>query len=298
MGHGTNASIYSRVATKARKIQAALPRMHLLFNALRTFTFIVILAWSLIVLGIAAHFQIVLVSSDLTRFVPLALFGAAFTIFIMAVLLVLSNFRKINPVSTRLELCCLALVGTVWLALGLFMATSSSQDADVECFSEVDQSLEVTSFTTDTFHAQYRVVEAFSLFNAILSWAYFLTLLVLALRHHHLGWKRVWQTSATSSPMQRRPSEKPSQRSGSLPAPVTARMVANVMPRDGHRSRQVTHHPSSRDPAPRQSSRRSPRPQQQSGGKTYVVYVPDVNRPAESHPRTHHRRTTSPARGR
>lgn len=39
MGHGTNGSIYSRIATRARKVQAALPRMHLVFNALRAFTF-------------------------------------------------------------------------------------------------------------------------------------------------------------------------------------------------------------------------------------------------------------------
>lgn len=31
----------------------------------------------------------------------------------------LSNFRKINPVSTRVELCCLALVGVVWLGKAL-----------------------------------------------------------------------------------------------------------------------------------------------------------------------------------
>jgi len=290
----TNPSIYSRLATGARNFHAALPRMHLVFNVLRTFAFVIVLAWALIVLAIAVHFQIVLVSSELTRFVPLALFAASFTILVIGILLVLSNLRKINPVSTRVELCCLAVIGTVWLALGLLTATSSSQDADVECFSDTDESLEITSFTTDTFHAQYRVLEAFSLFNAILTWSYFLTLLVLALRHHHLGWKRVWSTPATSSPFydtQRRPSHKPSHRSGSLPAPVTARMVANVTTRGGHRPRQVTNQPSSREPARRQSPRHSPRPQQ-SGGKAYIVYVPEINRPPESRPRTHHRTTT------
>lgn len=126
------------------------------------------------------------------------------------------------------------------------------------------------------------------------AWIYFLTLLVLALRHHHLGWKRVWQTSATSSPLKRRPSQKVT-RAGSLPAPVTARMVTNIT-RSGHRSRQIMHNAPSGDPARRQLPRHSPR-SKEARGKTYVVYVPDISRPQEAHPRTH-RRATSPARGR
>ena len=133
------------------------------------------------------------------------------------------------------------------------------------------------------------------LLNSLLwiAWVYFLTLLVLALRHHHLGWKRVWQTSATTPPVKRRPSQKVPNRSGSLPTPVTARMVADFTTRHGHRSRQVMHHP----PAGGDTARRhqSPRPTprtKETRGKTYVVYVPEINRPPESHPRTQ-RRTTS-----
>jgi hypothetical protein len=115
---------------------------------------VIILAWSVIVLALAVHFQLVLASSELSmsllwrpllavlllnvlpiaRFIPLAIFAAVFTIVIMGLLyvwsiefilfthpsicsnrLVLSNFRKINPVSTRIELGCLGVVGTVWL---------------------------------------------------------------------------------------------------------------------------------------------------------------------------------------
>lgn len=300
MGHDTNSSVYSKLATRARKVQAALPRMHLVFNALRAFTFVVILAWSLIVLAIAIHFQLVLVSSELTHFVPLALFASAFTIVAIVVLLVLSTLWKVNPVSTRIELVCVGAVGTIWLALGLVMATSPSQDADVECFSESDGSLEVTGFTTDAFHAQYRVVEAFSLFNVILSWGYFLTLLVLALRHFHLGWKRVWQTPATTSPLKRRPSHKPSHRSASLPVPVTARTAekaTNVRPqhnthtsnrdRDRNRGRERRQAPPPRNPP---SGRTKP----PRGGENYKIYVQEANvsRPAAVHPRTH-RRVTS-----
>ncbi|GJJ07461.1 hypothetical protein Clacol_001663 [Clathrus columnatus] len=301
MGHGTNESIYSRIATRARKVGAALPRMHLVFNAFRAITFVAILTWSLIVLAIAVHFQILLVSSDLTRFIPLSLFTSAFTIFVILSLLVLSTLRKINPVSTRSELLLVGLAATFWLALGLLTAISPSQNADVECFDD-DGSLEVTSFNTDTFHAQYRVIEAFSLFNAILTWGYFLILLFLALRHHHLGWKAVWYTPATTSPLHRRPSQKPT-RSGSLPAPVTARGAItekphrersrhhSSSPRHGNGDRYTTtprrhHHSSRRDTAPISSSKEP----KLAGAKTYVVYVPDVTRPPDSHPRSHHRR--------
>lgn len=67
-----------------------------------------------------------------------------------------------NPVSTRLELACLGLAGTFWLgesitiiaapiaahvestALGAFLASSDSEDADVECFvSDTDTPVDV-----------------------------------------------------------------------------------------------------------------------------------------------------------
>lgn len=79
----TDTSIYNRLAKRARSVHAALPRMHLLFNVLRALIFgasiptskpffahketVVILAWSVIVLAIAIHFQLVLVSSELSE---------------------------------------------------------------------------------------------------------------------------------------------------------------------------------------------------------------------------------------
>lgn len=118
--------------------------------------------------------------------------------------LVCSALRNRNPISTRIELGCLGLLGTFWLgasqlrlvlscaqidvALGAFLASSDSENADVECYSSVDGSevVDVAGCTflaflltpckcqldvlvsTETYQAQYRVLEAFSLFNVIL----------------------------------------------------------------------------------------------------------------------------------
>ncbi|KIJ56672.1 hypothetical protein M422DRAFT_40271 [Sphaerobolus stellatus SS14] len=334
MGHGTNESIYSRIATKARRVQAALPRMHLVFNTFRTITFAVILAWSGIVLGLAVHFQKVLVSSELTHFIPFGISASAMTIIAMVLLLFLSHFWLTNPITTRTELISVALMGTVWLALGTLMATSSSADAEVECFSDSDGSLEVTSFTTDTFHAQYRVIEAFSLINAALSWGYFIILLFLALRHHYLGWKQVWKTAATSSPLQRAGSRKTPKRAGSLPAPVTARITEketprttkprnathttrNVSTRDRDRERERERHRSDRSRERRDRERdrnrdverrpyarerdqeREGRPVPPMRSKTYTyadnaLNAPPVTRPEKAHPKLP-RRSTDPA---
>lgn len=53
---------------------------------------------------------------------------------------------------------------------------------------------------TETFHAQYRVLEAFTFFNIILIWAFMLMLLFLAVRHHRWGHKMVWLWSVTAFP--------------------------------------------------------------------------------------------------
>jgi hypothetical protein len=71
-------------------------------------------------------------------------------------------------------------------ALGAFLANSESQDADVECFASpsdqtpidggctfrtekrLDLLSDSVAVSTGAYHAQYRVLEAFSLFNVIL----------------------------------------------------------------------------------------------------------------------------------
>ena len=74
-------------------------------------------------------------------------------------------------------------------ALGAFVASSDSEMADVECFSSSDADAEpidmpgckyqlaaatlpvltLLPVNTETYHAQYHVLEAFSFFNMILS---------------------------------------------------------------------------------------------------------------------------------
>ncbi|KAG6335642.1 hypothetical protein ID866_3458 [Astraeus odoratus] len=131
----------------------------------------VVLLWTVICLAIAGHFLSLLVINDLTRFVPFAIFVCSASMLILLVLLVCGVLRTGNPISTRTELACLGLLGTFWLALGAFLASSDSDDAEVECFSSADETtlVNVAGFSTDTYHAQYRVLEAFSLFNVILS---------------------------------------------------------------------------------------------------------------------------------
>jgi hypothetical protein len=114
----------------------------------------------------------VLQPSELTAFVPFAIFVSIASVLIFPALLAMSLWkREANPISTRIELGCLGLAGTLWIALGAFMGTSDAEVAEVECYaSENDtEPVSLPGFTTETFHAQYHVLEAFSLFNAVLS---------------------------------------------------------------------------------------------------------------------------------
>jgi hypothetical protein len=128
--------------------------------------------WTVVVLAIAVHLEGVLQPSELTAFVPFAIFVSIASVLIFPALLAMSLWkREANPISTRIELGCLGLAGTLWIALGAFMGTSDAEVAEVECYaSENDtEPVSLPGFTTETFHAQYHVLEAFSLFNAVLS---------------------------------------------------------------------------------------------------------------------------------
>jgi len=118
--------------------------------------------------------------------------------------------RDRNPISTRIELSCLGLLGLFWLSkvvliiasrreliffsprevLGVYLAKSDSQSADVECFAsdtstqpladsaatcEFRQTFLETSWWadqetvhTDQYQAMYRVLNSFALINAVL----------------------------------------------------------------------------------------------------------------------------------
>jgi len=159
--------------------------------------------FTLICLAMAGHFQHVLAASDLTRFVPFAIFVCTASLFIFVILLGFSFFlRERNPISTRIELACLALAGIFWLVLGVYLTTSESQSADVECFSSesATQPLDdsAASFHTDQYQAMYRVLMTFSLINATLVFIFCLGLLFLAVRRHNKGDEHMWHGPVTS----------------------------------------------------------------------------------------------------
>jgi hypothetical protein len=151
----------------------------------------------------AGHFQSVLAASDLTRFVPFAIFVCSASFFVILVLLVFSLLLKErNPISTRIEIASLGLAGIFWLVLGVFLATSESQDADVECFASADDTVPLddsaASFHTDQYQAMYRVLMTFALINAVLVLASCLILLLLAVRKHRQGDEHMWYGPVTA----------------------------------------------------------------------------------------------------
>jgi len=177
--------------------------MSSLFNTIRAIIYGLILLFTGICLAMAGHFQSVLAASDLTRFVPFAIFVCSASLFIFIVLLSFSYFlRERNPISTRIELATLGLAGIFWLILGVYLMTSEAQSADVECFTSTDLQVplddQVANFHTDQYQAMYRVLNAFSLLNAILVIFSAGVLLILALRRHWRGDEHMWHGPVTS----------------------------------------------------------------------------------------------------
>jgi len=268
------------------------------FNILRASIYSLVFLWSIICLAIAAHFQSVLSPSDLTRFVPFAIFVSSATLAIILVLSAFSVRRNMNPVSTRIELGCLGLMGTFWIALGAFLASSDSETASVECFvSESDLTPIDGGFSTETYQAQYRVLEAFSLFNAILILGFLLFLFGLALKHHTNGRKDVWLSPVTTYDWFNRDSKK----AGKLPAPVTARRSRSqsktpyTQAPKRHVSERRTHAPAPATPTPTYARRPSQTRQPQ------MAYVPRQQRPqrtrsADRYKPDYYRRDASPRR--
>ncbi|KAF7332219.1 Acetoacetyl-CoA synthetase [Mycena kentingensis (nom. inval.)] len=168
-----------------------------LFLTLRASLYGAVFVATLICLAMAGHFQSVLAASDLTRFVPFALFVSSAGLLVILALLGCGLFlRERSPISARLELASLGFLGILWLALGIFLATSDSQSADVECFTAESSSVvldeEASEFQTDQFHAMYHVLTAFSLINAVLVLLAFIVLLTLVVRRHMSGDSHMW----------------------------------------------------------------------------------------------------------
>jgi len=198
-----------------------LPTMPPLFSMVRMLIYSTVLLWTIICLAVAINLQRILSASDLTRFVPFSIFVCSASLLIFVALLAFGLRKDQNPISTKIELGCLGLAGTLWLALGVFLATSESQTAEVECFaSEFDTEPLETGFSTGAYHAQYRVIEAFSIFNVILIWGFAMFLLCLVLRQHFEGKREAWNYPVTTYPWFST-SAKP--KSSKLPAPVTTR---------------------------------------------------------------------------
>ncbi|KAH7879844.1 uncharacterized protein C8R40DRAFT_1035519 [Lentinula edodes] len=178
-----------------------------LFNSLRGGIYVAAILFTVICLAMAGHFEAVLASSDLTRFVPFALFVGSASLLIILLLQVtpcciFSCGPDRNPISTRLELASLALAGIFWLALGIYLASSDSQSADVECFASATSTQVLddssASFHTEQYQAMYRVLNAFSLINATLLLIFAFGLFLLALRRHRKGDEHMWYGPVTS----------------------------------------------------------------------------------------------------
>lgn len=192
-----------RPRTRLSRLSSIVAGMPSPFNIARGAIYGTVLLWTVICLAIAVHLHGLLASSDLTRFVPFAIFVCSASLAVMLALLGFTLMKEDSPVSTKIELACLGLIGTFWLSLGAYLATSDSDEAEVECYSTTDSItdvVEMPGFSTDTYHAQYRVLEAFSLFNTILVWGFLLLLLALALRQHTAGHRSQWECAVTSYP--------------------------------------------------------------------------------------------------
>jgi len=91
------------------------------------------------------------------------------------------------------------LLGILWLVLGIY--TAFEPDTEVDCdFDGDDVWEESAEFSTDMYHAQYRTLEAFSVFNAILLIAYFFLLLLLSVREQVQSKTHVWISEVVHYP--------------------------------------------------------------------------------------------------
>ncbi|KIY49241.1 hypothetical protein FISHEDRAFT_41606 [Fistulina hepatica ATCC 64428] len=175
----------------------------IVFNTVRTCIYGVIILFSVICLSMAGHFASVLSMTDLTRFVPFAIFVCAISILLFAMLILVSLIlRERSPISTKIELGVLGFLGLLWLTLGLFLTCSDAQSADVECFSSESDTTALddseASFHTDVYRAMYRVLMVFSFANACLVLSFFAFLLILAVRRHRNGDDHMWHGPVTS----------------------------------------------------------------------------------------------------
>jgi len=203
-----------------------------MFRIFRFAIFFTVMAWSLIVLGLAAFFDHLIISSDMTRYVPFSIFLAVITLVIIPTLLIAGALKKWQLLSqVRTELAFTGLLGLMWLILGL--STASAEDSIVTCdFDNSGEFVESDQYSTDMYHEQLRVLRAFSIFNAILLLAFFAILLWMTIRQHLMGRTLVWTSRTTTypwfggAPVVPSKEWNTSQESLGLPPPVTAKKGA------------------------------------------------------------------------
>lgn len=222
-----------------------------LFTTLRACLYGSVFIATLICLAMAGHFQSVLAASDLTRFVPFALFVCCVGLLVISCLLGFSLvLRERNPISTRLELACLGFIGILWLALGIFLSTSDSQSADVECFASESSTVALddstSDFQTEQYHAMYRVLMAFSLINAVLVIFAFIALLTLATRRHLDGDYHMWYGPVTAGMLNNYSKAKPTRRSQTAKPSILPTVMTEKRTRSGPSKHKPTHSSSRR----------------------------------------------------
>jgi hypothetical protein len=176
--------------------------MNSIFNILRASLYAAVAAWSLIVLGIALHFQTAFVSSDALMFVPLAAFAAIVTLLMFLTLLLVPCISKLRPITqTRWELLWLGILSVFWLALCAVTTNPAIANSEVECWAEADGVVvddNVEGYSNAVYHARYRVLQAFAFFNLSLLLGFFLFILALALWHHCRGRYIIWTTPTST----------------------------------------------------------------------------------------------------
>jgi len=171
-----------------------------IFRIIRFSIFFTVMAWSLIVLGLSAFFDHLIISSDETRYVPFAIFVAVINLVVIPTLLITGSLRRYMVLSqVRTELALVGLLGLFWFILGI--TTGPAEDVTITCdFDGSGDFIETDEYSTETYQEQLRVLRGFSIFNALLLIAYFVFLLVLALRQHRMGRRIVWTSTAATYP--------------------------------------------------------------------------------------------------
>lgn len=184
-------------------------------------------AWTLIVLGIAIHFQMSFVdsSAELT-YVSLAVFVSAVTLALFVVVLVAPCNKKVsNILRTKWEIVWLGVLAVLWSSLAGYTTTPAAKDSEVECWEEDENGNivedNVQGYSNSVYHARYRVLQAFAFINCILLIFFFLFILALAFWHHKRGRYVIWTTPTTSVGWFDRPTGKATGRH--LPLPITQR---------------------------------------------------------------------------